>query len=239
MTGELIGEQEIPLYAILSHTWGRDSDEVTFRDLVDGTGQTKAGYDKLEFCATQAQRHGLIYFWIDTCCIDKTNSTELNESINSMFRWYRNAAKCYVYLSDVSAENLDVGSWELAFCASRWFTRGWTLQELLAPSSVQFFSREGRLLGDKISLQRQIHDITNIARPALCGEPLDHFTVEERFRWAENRMTKREEDWAYSLLGIFGAYIPAIYGEGRANAVRRLRMEIRGTKQHKRVRTDY
>ena len=92
----------IPKYAILSHTWGADTEEVTFRDLIDGTGKSKAGYNKIRFCAQQAADDGLQYFWVDTCCIDKSNSVELQEAINSMFRWYQNAAKCYVYLSDVS-----------------------------------------------------------------------------------------------------------------------------------------
>ena len=89
-------------YAILSHTWGADTEEVTFRDLMDGTGKSKAGYDKIRFCGEQAGRDGVQYFWVDTCYIDKSNSTELAAAINSMFRWYQNAAKCCVYLSDVS-----------------------------------------------------------------------------------------------------------------------------------------
>jgi len=234
LTKDLTGDDDIPLYAILSHTWGPDSDEVTYRDIVSGTGTDKAGYDKIRFCDDQARRHGLLYFWIDTCCIDKTNSAELNEAINSMFKWYRNSAKCYVYLTDVSATDTSPSSWESAFRASRWFTRGWTLQELLAPPSVQFFSKQRSLLGDRTSLQQQIYEITGIAKPALCREPLDGFSVEERFGWAEARRTKREEDWAYSLLGIFGVFIPAIYGEGKANAIRRLRAEIGGERQDRR-----
>ncbi|KAK0752402.1 heterokaryon incompatibility protein-domain-containing protein, partial [Schizothecium vesticola] len=222
----------IPEYAILSHTWGPDSEEVTLQDLVDGSSKGKIGYDKIRFCADQAQRHGLRHFWIDTCCIDKTNNAELAEAINSMFSWYRNAARCYVYLSDVSIAGYGQGGqpssqpWESDFRASRWFTRGWTLQELLAPKSVQFFAQDGILLGDKTSLLQQIHEITGIAIPALCGDPLSCFEVEERFKWAENRQTTREEDWAYSLLGIFSVFIPPIYGEGKTNAVRRLRKEI-------------
>ena len=97
---------EIPQYAILSHTW-KDGEEVTFKDLMDGTGKGKTGYDKIHFCAQQAKRDGLQYFWVDTCCIDKSNSVELQEAINSMFRWYQNAVKCYVYLSDVSSPVFD------------------------------------------------------------------------------------------------------------------------------------
>src|ERR1051326_351949 len=92
---------DIPHYGILSHTWGRESEEVTYEDLRNGTGAQKAGYDKIKFCAEQSDRDGLRYFWIDTCCINKANFTELSEAINSMFKWYRNSTRCYVYLSDV------------------------------------------------------------------------------------------------------------------------------------------
>jgi hypothetical protein len=174
----------------------------------------------------------LQYFWVDTCCINKSNNTELSEAINSMFRWYRNADKCYVYLSDVSSPPFDANDkfsslpCESAFRASRWFTRGWTLQELLAPRSVEFFSQEGNRLGDKRSLERQIHEITGIAVLALQGSPLSQFSVDERFKWAQNRETTRKEDWAYCLLGIFDIFMPLIYGEGRENAVIRLRKGI-------------
>jgi hypothetical protein len=223
---------DIPRYAILSHTWGADTEEVSFRDLMDGTGKSKAGYDKIRFCGEQARRDGLRYIWVDTCCIDKSNSTEFAEAINSMFRWYCNAAKCYVYLSDVSiterkaSNQFSEFTWESAFQASRWFRRGWTLQELLAPSSVEFFSREGKRLGDKRSLERQVHEITGILVPALQGAPLSQFGVDERLSWAENRQTTRKEDKAYSLLGIFDVYMPLIYGEGSDNAFTRLREEI-------------
>ncbi|KAH8593119.1 vegetative incompatibility protein HET-E-1 [Bisporella sp. PMI_857] len=223
---------DIPLYAILSHTWGLDTEEVTFRDLIDGAGKSKAGYDKIRFCGEQARHDGLEYFWVDTCCIDKSNNNELAEAINSMFRWYHNAAKCYVYLSDVSITEREASNqvsdltWEPAFRASRWFTRGWTLQELLAPGSVEFFSQEGSRLGDKRTLERQIHKITGIAISALQGAPLSQFEVEERLLWAENRQTTRKEDKAYSLLGIFDIYMPLIYGEGSDNAFIRLRDEI-------------
>jgi hypothetical protein len=220
------------LYAILSHTWGEDDEEVNFKDLTEGSGKTKAGYRKLRFCAEQAARDGLQHFWVDTCCIDKSNSVELQEAINSMFRWYQNAAKCYVYLSDVSitkrkaSDQFSEFTWELAFRTSRWFTRGWTLQELLAPGSVEFFSREGKRLGDKRTLERQIHEITRIAIPALQGTPPSQFGVDERLSWAENRKTTRKEDEAYSLLGIFDIQMPLLYGEGRDKALKRLRQEV-------------
>jgi hypothetical protein len=134
-------------YAILSHTWGEDNEEINFEDLKDGSGKLKDGYRKLHFCGEQAARDGLQYFWVDTCCIDKSNSTELSEAINSMFRWYCNAARCYVYLTDVlTIDQSDPypEQWEESFRNSRWFTRGWTLQELIAPPSVEFFCPNGK-----------------------------------------------------------------------------------------------
>jgi hypothetical protein len=232
-------DNNIPRYAILSHTWGADSEEVTFKDLTEGTGKNKAGYNKIEFCRKQAASDGLQYFWVDTCCIDKSSSTELTEAINSMFRWYENALRCYVYLPDVSTSGHPANSqsspttWEAAFRGSRWFTRGWTLQELIAPVSVEFFSREGDRLGSKRSLEQLIHDITGVAIGALRGETLTDFEVEERLAWANHRETKRQEDKAYSLLGIFNIHMPLLYGEGREKAFVRLRNKIRKSPQRK------
>ncbi|KAH8661603.1 hypothetical protein BGZ60DRAFT_491677 [Tricladium varicosporioides] len=212
----------IPPYAILSHTWGADSEEVTFKDLLDNTGKKKAGYAKIQFCGEQAAIDDIQYFWVDTCCIDKSSSAELAEAINSMFRWYREAAKCYVYLSDVSIQDLS----QSAFRKSRWFTRGWTLQELIAPTLVEFFSLEGKRLGDKGSMEKQVHEITKIAIRALRGDPLSDFSVADRMSWAANRETTREEDKAYCLLGIFDIYMPLLYGEGN-KAFIRLNKEIK------------
>jgi hypothetical protein len=213
-------------YAILSHTW--DAEEVTFEDLQNRTGTKKAGYSKIRFCGEQARRDGLQYFWVDTCCIDKSSSAELSEAINSMYRWYRESTKCYVYLPDVlrTAVNTNDLAWESAFRKSRWFTRGWTLQELIAPTSVKFFSKEGELLGDKSTLERHVCEITGIPAKALRGSPLPNFSITERMSWGEQRKTTCEEDKAYSLLGIFDISIPVIYGEGREKALKRLREEI-------------
>ena len=235
-TEDLVGNR-IPPYAILSHTW-QEGQEVTFDDLknldngTDSKASDKAGYHKIQLCAQQAKPDGLDYFWVDTCCIDKTNNTELSEAINSMFRWYQNAERCYVYLTDVETNTLDGDGelsrvWEPAFRKSRWFTRGWTLQELLAPRSVEFFSREGARLGDKESLMRAIHEITGISINALQGSRLSEFSVAERFSWTAKRQTTREEDGAYCLLGIFSVYMSLIYGEGKENAIKRLRKEVR------------
>ncbi|MCJ1334506.1 hypothetical protein MMC10_011218 [Thelotrema lepadinum] len=169
-------DDTIPQYAILSHTWGNESEEVMFEDMIGGTGREKAGSRKIKFCGEQAASDGLQYFW--------------------------------------------------AFQESKWFTRGWTLQELLAPSSVEFFSQESIRLGDKQSLEQQIHEITGIPSLALRGLPLSQFTTEQKFGWVENRETTRAEDWAYCLLGIFEISMPVIYGERRSNAIRRLKNEI-------------
>lgn len=233
-TEDLIGD-EIPPYAILSHTWG--GQEATFKDLRNYSNieevdaKVKEGYQKIFFCAQQAKRDNLGYFWVDTCCIDKTNNTELSEAINSMFRWYQNAEKCYVFLSDVEEKSLEQSGklrrrWEAAFRKSRWFKRGWTLQELLAPHSVEFFSKEGARLGDKESLKHTIHEVTGIPIEALSGSDLFEFDIAERLSWAEKRQTTREEDGAYCLLGIFGCNLPLIYGEGRERALKRLKKEM-------------
>lgn len=207
----------VPPYAILSHTWGADDEEVKFNDLKDESSKRKAGYEKIQFCGEQAQKDGLQYFWVDTCCIDKANNTELTEAIISMFNWYRKAEKCYVYLSDVSVYSDDESQpkWtrDLAISKSRWFTRGWTLQELLAPKSVEFFSREGKLLGDRKTLEQEIQKATEIPITALRGSPLSGFSVSERIRWAEKRTTNRKEDKAYCLLGIFNVSMCPRYGE--------------------------
>ena len=222
-------ESDIPEYAILSHRWG--AEEVTFKDLIDGRSKSKAGYGKIRFCGEQARRDKLHYFWVDTCCIDKSNAVELQEAINSMFRWYRDANKCYVYLPDVSQSPSDSADgskepWELTFQKSEWFTRGWTLQELIAPASVDFFSKEGELLGNKASLEQHICDVTRIPVNVLQGVPLSEFSVTERMSWAARRETTRKEDQAYSLLGIFDVYMPLIYGEGKEHAFKRLREVI-------------
>jgi len=165
---------KVPPYAILSHTWGPE--EVTYQDIVRSTGKSKKGYSKLQFIATQAAKDKLKYFWVDTCCINKSNNTELTEAINSMFRWYQEAALCYVYLSDV----VSASSGSVAFKKSRWLTRGWTLQELLAPASVEFFSADCRRIGTKSSMQAEITEATGIPIKALQGQPLSSYSVSER-----------------------------------------------------------
>jgi hypothetical protein len=224
-------DENPPPYAILSHTW-TEGQEVTYNDLMAGAGKDKIGHDKIRFCGGRAAADSLEYFWVDTCCIDKSTSHELSTAINSMFRWYQRASKCYVYLSDVvvpeevgDAEAFRV-TWAEAFQRSRWFTRGWTLQELLAPPCVEFFSKNGKRLGSRISLEQEIHKITKIATEALRGQSLAKFSVEDRMSWAAQRTTTLKEDKVYCLLGIFGVFLSLIYGEGEAYATLRLREEI-------------
>ncbi|CZT53152.1 uncharacterized protein RSE6_14609 [Rhynchosporium secalis] len=148
---------QLPQYAILSHTWGKDGDEVTSQEIpVDP--RNKAGYAKIEFCGKRAAEDGLEYFWVDTCCIDKTSSAELQEAI-----------------------------------------------------------------GPYVSM---LHEITGIAISALQGGDLLSFSVPERLTWAETRQTKREEDEAYSLFGIFDVRMSLDYGEGKTTAFERLQEEI-------------
>jgi tetratricopeptide (TPR) repeat protein len=244
----------IPPYAILSHRWNTEpNNEVLFQDVGNDTWKTKAGYPKIVFCAQQAARDRLQYFWIDTCCIDKWNRHELSKAVNSMFRWYQNAAKCYVFLPDIFASSTvkntqqqsppkvfnshgaDVGqqsAWELSFRASAWFARGWTLQELIAPASVEFFSSDGKRIGDKESLKQVIHEITSIPTDALQGYPLQGFSVYDRMAWLGNRKTSEPEDAAYCLLGILNISIPLNYGEGREKAFSRLREELQAIKDY-------
>ncbi|KAF2730079.1 HET-domain-containing protein [Polyplosphaeria fusca] len=215
----------IPPYAILSHRWGKS--EILFEDIATASYKEKDGYRKIEFCAERAAQDHLQYFWIDTCCIDKWNLAELSKSINSMFRWYRDAKRCYVFLSDVSvAKDASQSEWEPCLRASKWFTRGWTLQELIAPVSVEFFSKDGWRIGDKTSLEPLVHEITSIPLKALQNCPLDQFTTAERIKWAQNRQTTEEEDAAYCLLGILDVVIPAAYGEGVEKAWKRLQIEL-------------
>jgi hypothetical protein len=231
-TEDLVGKDVIPPYAILSHRWGEDAEEVTFEDLAKNSSKDKPGYRKIQLCGKQAERDGLKHFWIDTCCINKANKAEHSLAIQSMFHWYHKAARCYVYLSDVSA--LPSGGegeanppvWDSEFRKSNWFTRGWTLQELLAPSSVEFFSRSWHKLGDKISLKSQIQEVTSIPHAALRGVPLSHFSVDERLSWGRYRETKLPEDRVYALRDILGVYISPFDGEGIGEAFKRLMAEV-------------
>ncbi|KAK4097870.1 HET-domain-containing protein [Parathielavia hyrcaniae] len=222
---EFLGSSN-PKYAILSHTWG--DDEVTLQDMImtrdpPSTGLlTKEGYRKVvDYCRLAAQQ-GHEWAWVDTCCIDKTNHAELAESINSMFRFYEDAAVCHVFLSDLAAD-ADLGD-ALPHC--RWFTRGWTLQELIAPEVVELYDQSWVLRGTKANLIDKLESITGILGGVLkWWIRLPEVSVAARMSWAANRETTRLEDRAYSMLGIFDVNMPLIYGEGE-KAFRRLQEEI-------------
>lgn len=219
--------KQVPAYAILSHTWDQDdSQEIRLEDVEMRPNSSKRGWDKLRFCLNRAKHDGLQWVWIDTCCIDKRDAVELSTAINSMFRWYENAARCYVYLTNVSSANESDSDWHSAFRSSRWHSRGWTLQELIAPTDLDFYSRESQHLGSRKSLVTMLVDITGVSAGALQGETLANFSVEEKEAWAITRTTTVEEDMVYSLLGIFDVTMPLIYGEGKERARRRLRHEL-------------
>ncbi|KAF4635896.1 hypothetical protein G7Y89_g2193 [Cudoniella acicularis] len=209
-------EESTPHYAILSHVWGKG--EISWQDIQGSHKklQNLAGFIKIKNCCTQAASDGFEYVWIDTCCIDKTNSAELSEAINSMFRWYRNATECYAYLVDVEFHD--------KFTMSRWFTRGWTLQELIAPFSVVFFGQNWNEIGTKSSLREDIALVTGIPIPVLLNKEVG-ICVAKIMSWAGKRQTTRVEDMAYCLLGLFDVHMPMIYGEGQ-KAFIRLQNEI-------------
>ncbi|ETS79366.1 hypothetical protein PFICI_09219 [Pestalotiopsis fici W106-1] len=216
----------IPAYAILSHTWGPDSEEVSFQDAQEYERiPPTMGRRKFDGSCAQAVKDGLDYVWIDTCCIDKTNSTELSEAINSMFRWYADASICYAYLSDVDGY-VDQWDTDSAFSHSRWFSRGWTLQELIAPKVLRFYRNDWDCLGTKRELCPVLVSTTGIPRQFLLGVmDLNEASVAQRMSWAAKRSTRRKEDLAYCLLGLFDISMPMIYGDGD-RAFIRLQEEI-------------
>jgi len=322
-------EGTIPPYAILSHTWGDDEDEVTYEDMMRGLGRDKPGYKKLMLCGTEATRDRLEYIWIDTCCIDKSSSAELQESINSMYKWYQNADVCYAFIEDWLVEddwadlvplgqgenricdneimtlsneellkhmqkdredkmnpggknnafdgwvqmddthsanilemNKDIPSFSneevlknqeklsVSFeedqaqipdsssrdgqikknCPLKWFTRGWTLQELIAPRQMKFFDTDWTFRGAKSDpiVASWLNHITGVPVQVLStatADALKRCSIGSRMSWAAYRQTSREEDAAYCLLGIFGVHMPLLYGEG-SNAFMRLEEEI-------------
>jgi hypothetical protein len=212
---------QVPYYAILSHTWGEE--EVSFDEMQDGKGKDKAGYKKIADCCALAASDGWDYVWIDTCCINKSSSAELSEAINSMFQWYREAQVCYAYLADVPSDRKGYHTVNNAVRRSRWFTRGWTLQELLAPATVIFLNESWVEIGTKSSFADLISSVTGIARSDMAN--FRDANVAVKMSWAANRETTRTEDIAYCLMGLFGVNMPLLYGEGR-NAFIRLQLEI-------------
>ncbi|KAL9627159.1 MAG: hypothetical protein Q9204_006769 [Flavoplaca sp. TL-2023a] len=236
-------DSEIPVYAILSHRWG--SREISFKEVRNRTAPPGPALRKIERCCQLAVSKGLQWVWIDTCCIDKRSSAELSEAINSMYKWYQRSKVCFVFLNDFQLsptelfqkkQSLYDKDWAARdtdfaqrFSKSVWFTRGWTLQELLAPETVIFFDVEWEEIGTRLELPRVISDATKIdveylERPYQLGEA----KIATKMSFAAHRTTSREEDIAYCLLGLFDITMPLLYGEGAFRAFQRLQIEIIG-----------
>ncbi|CAG8983419.1 hypothetical protein HYALB_00000587 [Hymenoscyphus albidus] len=233
-----------PPYVILSHTWGKA--EILFEDFVCGKLSPEASlkvesYRKLEYTCAEAIRMNVEYCWIDNCCIDKSNSAELQESINSMYKWYQRAIECFVYLADV--HEVDHEHAEQKLKDSRWFTRGWTVQELIAPACISFYDSSWEAWGvlrrsninsfyapatdSENDLNGAISRITGIPRELLWGKTrVERYSIAQRMSWSAERETTVPEDIAYSLLGIFQIAMPMLYGEGQHTAFQRLQEEI-------------
>ena len=211
---------KIPRYAILSHTW--TDDEFIFSDRNNPDRRSSNGFKKISGCCTLAAAEGWQFLWVDTCCIDKSSSAELTEAINSMYKWYENSEVCYVYLEDFFLETARLNRGQ-SFRYSRWFSRGWTLQEFLAPQNVVFYDHKWIEIGSKTFLKAKISSI--------CWISSDHIdrpkkaSIATKMSWASRRHTSREEDMAYCLLGLFDINMPLLYGEGD-NAFYRLQCEI-------------
>jgi hypothetical protein len=207
-------ENATPPYAILSHTW--EQEEVTYQDMKGPEAQKLAGYIKIQHCCKLAALEELDFVWIDTCCIDKTSSAELSEAINSMYQWYKNSEICFAYLVDVPPDT----PFDVSAPTSRWFTRGWTLQELIAPVVLDFYSQDWKRMGRKEDLSDVVSKITGIDHATLGGKSVMEVSVAKRMSWASARITSRPEDIAYCLIGIFGVNLPLLYGEGDRAFVR-------------------
>ena len=220
-----------PPYAILSHRWG--SDEILYSDICNGItplAREKAGFSKLIQSCRVAASLGFAYIWIDTCCIDKSSSAELSDAINSMFTWYGRSAVCIAHLSDANRNDMRT------FATSEWFSRGWTLQELIAPSNLIFYDAQWKVIGTRADLLGLVCQRTGIDHGVFMSQDFDskkinlaNRSVSTRMSWAAERRTTRVEDVAYSLLGIFDVHIPLLYGEGRLAFMRLQEAIVRKT----------
>jgi hypothetical protein len=224
---EEFNSTETPRYAVLSHTWG--SEEVSFQEYQDQkrSRYSKAGMEKIKHFCKKAASHKYQYAWVDTCCIDKSSSAELSEAINSMYQWYHDAGVCFIYLADVisNGNNMELLR---ALRGSRWFKRGWTLQELIAPPKRRFYAADWTCLSEQGSeLIDNVAQITRVNKEVLLDRRrAKSLCVAQRMSWAASRDTTRPEDSAYSLMGLFGVNMPILYGEGELNAFKRLQLEI-------------
>ena len=221
-----------PWYAILSHRW--TDEEVTYQEFLEvlrdpefkstripqqmmiSKDRPKIGYMKILNACRKAASKNHDWIWIDTCCIDKSSSAELSEAINSMYKWYENSSICYAHLADVEDGSKDQELDYRQFRNSAWFTRGWTLQELLAPRKLDFLDQEWELVGSKSGLQFIVSEITGVPVECLSSSTNRMAkSVSTRMKWAAWRKTSRVEDEAYCLLGLFRVNMPLLYGEGR------------------------
>ncbi|KAH9912909.1 heterokaryon incompatibility protein-domain-containing protein, partial [Epithele typhae] len=225
-------------YAILSHTWGEEEDTFQKVQKLNPHRSSPPWFNprdrltsKVRSFLELAERHGHEYAWVDTCCINKESSAELSEGINSMFRYYAVSAICYVYLSDVEYSDTRSRRMWRYFRWSRWHSRGWTLQELIASRILVFYSKEWICLGTKYELADHLQQATGVSTAVLRFEiPFTDASIATRMFWAAHRETTRPEDGAYSLFGLFGVNMPTLYGEGQ-HAFCRLFMEILKTSQ--------
>ncbi|KAI1371065.1 HET-domain-containing protein [Hypoxylon crocopeplum] len=225
----------VPAYAILSHTWADDGQEVSFRDFVDlsPSTTTKSGFRKIQGACATARRDAIDWIWIDTNCIDKASSAELTEAINSMYNWYKGSSVCYAYLADVPYLGKEDDDPLRLFRQSKWFRRGWTLQELIGPRRLVFYSNTWREIGDRSQLASSISAITGIEASLLQGRAdLHRVSIAKKMSWAARRATTRVEDTAYCLLGLFDVNMPLLYGEGAKAFVRLQEEVIKTTNDH-------
>ncbi|THU99761.1 HET-domain-containing protein [Dendrothele bispora CBS 962.96] len=219
----------IPYYAILSHTWGEG--EVTFQDIQNlDVAKAKTGWSKVENACADVRKYKFDWIWIDTCCIDKSSSAELSEVLNSMYKYYAEARVCIAYLNDL--ERGSSGATEL-LKRCKWFTRGWTLQELIAPCYMIFLDKDWQRVGSRFTLRHFISEVTSIPVYLFEGHACDNekrqledYSIAQKMSWAASRETTRPEDMAYCLMGIFGVNMSPIYGEGGSKAFMRLQQEI-------------
>lgn len=188
--------------------------------MMSHVAQQREGFVKVQHFCKRCALDGLPFAWMDTCCIDKSSSAELSEAINSMYKWYQNAARCYAYIHDY-----DIDTEHSKLSKSLWFKRGWTLQELIAPSDVHFYDRTWLFIGTKQSFSSDLAATTKIPQDVLLGQDIRDYSVAQRMSWAAERKTTRVEDQAYSLMGLFSVNMPMLYGEGD-KAFIRLQEEI-------------
>ncbi|KAK0653041.1 heterokaryon incompatibility protein-domain-containing protein [Cercophora newfieldiana] len=242
---EFVNARNCPKYAILSHRWL--DEEITYHEYQDGAKlqQKPESLEKIRSACKLARSRQHNYIWIDTCCIDKSSSAEISEAVNCMFAWYRAAEICFAYMSDVQpgynvVEMLESARMDeldqtpeptpllhVPFHKSEWFTRGWTLQELIVPSEVEFFAYDWSRIGTRSEMAPIITKACGVDAYALTpGVDLNWVSVARKMYWASKRTTTRDEDLAYCLLGLFDVNMPLVYGEGAARAFLRLQEEI-------------